>query len=92
MKNVIVNQYKGKKPSEIWKAWDNKQRMHFLEDHNFMAGHWSDDWLILPEDIKQAMVAHAMMGQYKEGGAMYSVGGMIDKLNNKYSFKELFTK
>lgn len=75
----IKDQYKGKKPSDVWGSWSEKQRSHFLHDHveeivrqdkNVkppISDYAVRDYNNLPEGIKQSLTAHIMMGQYKEG-------------------------
>lgn len=101
--NPIQDQYKGLKPSQVWIGWTPKQRGNFFFDHKHEfpqvkdseIKNWTDGnvhYTALPEEVKQSLQAHILQGQYKEGGAIYSVGGKINKLNETYSFKDLFTK
>lgn len=77
----IKNQYENMAASEVWNAWSDEQRRHFLHDHNIKTIHptkvmeysFSD----LPPDVKQAIVFHKVEGQYADGGKIATVNKRI---------------
>lgn len=66
--NYELGGYAGKTQSEIWDNWTNDQRRHFLFDHNLDENYRTDDYSELPENVKQELKGHTMMGQYEQGG------------------------
>lgn len=68
----IQNQYEDMAVSEVWDAWNDEQRQHFLKDHNLTQIHPSKvmeySFSDLPATIKQAIVFHKVEGQYENGG------------------------
>lgn len=69
---TINNNYKGKRPFEIWDAWNEDQRKHFLKDHdiknldNSKIKEYTFDEL--PLSVKIAVRFHKNSGQYANGG------------------------
>lgn len=74
----IENQYKGILDREIWAAWDENQRRHFLLDHFYNDTNKPNegrvdelvktDWYNLPIDVQVAVEMHRIEGQYEDGG------------------------
>lgn len=68
---------------QLWQAWSQKQRTHFLIDHadmfievmekdfNTSAEEFAKmDFMKLPNSIRKEVIIHHAMGIYKEGGAI----------------------
>lgn len=66
--NYELGGYAGKTQEEIWDGWASDQRRHFLFDHNLDENYRTDDYSELPENVKQELKGHTMMGQYEQGG------------------------
>lgn len=80
----IPNNYEGKKPEEIWSAWDLDQRTHFLQDHANeipelrIGDNWTknilslsnSDYSELPTTVKDEISIHIETGQYAKGGSI----------------------
>ena len=58
----IPNNYQGKTDAEIWDAWDESQRLHFMNDHN--------NQLSVGQRMKKEWVASAIKNDYKDLGMM----------------------
>ena len=84
---TINNNYKGKRPFEIWDAWNEDQRKHFLKDHdiknldNSKIKEYTFDEL--PLSVKIAVRFHKNSGQYANGGIIGKRIKMI-KMNDPY--------
>jgi hypothetical protein len=71
----IPNNYRFKTPKDIWGMWDDKQKVHFLNDHSHewknkfssikIAKYSFDE---LPDDVRTALTMHTTSGQYAYGG------------------------
>lgn len=82
----IKNQYEGKTPEQVWAAWNEKQRIHFLEDHKTEIGtimfakpdsgefnykqFVKNNFEGLPFGIQDTVRMHISEGQYEAGGTM----------------------
>jgi hypothetical protein len=87
----IPNNYLGRKADDIWDNLSEDQRTHFLIDHfeemnlnnNSMLVASKQEYKDLSQDVKNAFLEHAMMGQYADGGTLgagsYADGGMMAK-------------
>jgi len=75
----LPNNYKDKKPEEVWNMWSLTQKEHFLSDHlskyKKSTPKNSDyktlsrlSWNDVPFEIKKLVYEHINMGQYAKGG------------------------
>jgi hypothetical protein len=75
----LPNNYKDKKPEEVWNMWSLTQKEHFLSDHltkyQKLTPKDSDyktlsrlSWNDVPFEIKKLVYEHINMGQYAKGG------------------------
>ena len=75
----IPNNYKGKKPEQVWNEWTAEQKRHFVEDHEDQLRKTGGDTLTLlklskksyddlPLYVSNALIEHVTTGQYAEGG------------------------
>jgi hypothetical protein len=78
---VIIDQYEGRTPEDIWFALTKNQRRHLLLDHaNIPSGEttmyigYDTKFEDLPHFIKQIVKKHFAEGQYAKGGQMASIG------------------
>jgi hypothetical protein len=82
----IKNQYEGKLMNDVWNSWTEKQRIHFLQDHQKETGIDSRDKMVMLSKMnfddahsninlkglfKASLFLHVSEGQYKEGGKIY---------------------
>lgn len=78
----IPNNYKGKKPEQVWNEWTIEQKRHFLEDHEHQLRKAGADTLTLlrsskksyddlPLYVGDALIEHVTTGQYEMGGETY---------------------
>lgn len=72
----IPNNYEGKTPSQVWEAWKDRQKRHFLSDHKFgYTEHSSPDiysicdreYHQLPIKVQQEITKHVSEGSYAGG-------------------------
>lgn len=70
----IPNNYKGHTTEQVWNAWTDDQRDHFMRDHiEFFDNDKREDYISkrfsqLPEAIKMIIASHTQDGQYAKGG------------------------
>lgn len=82
---TIVNQFKGKKPEEIWKELTHDQKSHFVKDHhlsprikqlNLTATEMADipakKFFDLPNAVQEQFTLHVQDGEYAKGGKIPS--------------------
>lgn len=82
-KEIIQNQYDGKTPEEVWNAWTDGQKHHFIYDHSEeisdlarknndnVAGMFKFEqysFKDLPESVTSVLQSHLEHGQYGKGG------------------------
>lgn len=78
----IPNNYKGKKPNEVWGEWNAEQKKHFLHDHFYSLGKsipegvYQLEWDNLPTPISIEISKHIDMEQYKNGGSVGKIKNM----------------
>ena len=83
----IPNNYKSKTAKEVWEAWNEKQRTHFLQDHfstedgaTRVGKTFEDkademptwDYEKLPDVVKDELRNHVSEGQYGGGGRLHT--------------------
>jgi len=68
----IKNQYENMAASQVWDAWSDEQRRHFLQDHNHKEIHETKvmdySYDELPPQIQYSINIHTIQGQYADGG------------------------
>jgi hypothetical protein len=79
----IPNNYEGKTAQEVWEAWDEEQRLHFLYDHklrksakSYAKKKWEDLWMV-QDDVWR----HVEAGQYAKGGGIGTKAEYIPNRN-----------
>lgn len=73
--NGIPNNYKGKKPMDIWEMWTKQQKEDFLLDHFPLDSDFQrrqiavgQPWTHLESFVKNKIAEHVELGQYSGGG------------------------
>jgi hypothetical protein len=97
----IPNNYKGKKPEQVWNEWSIRQKEHFLEDHEHQLRKAGADTLTLlrsskksyddlPLYVSNALIEHVTTGQYAEGGEIKNQykGKKAEQVWNEWSIKQ----
>ena len=98
MDDSAYNDYEEKSPSEIWDSWSDRQRIHFLSDHDLKELHPSKvleySFTDLPMSIRTAIKLHKIEGQYADGGvakggkaSIFAKGGDIESYKNDLTKK-----
>lgn len=70
----IPNNYKGHTAEQVWNAWTDDQRDHFMRDHiDFFDNDKREDYISkrfsqLPEAVQMIIAGHTQDGQYAKGG------------------------
>jgi Fe-S cluster biosynthesis and repair protein YggX len=76
---AIKNQYYGKLPHEVWQAWTEEQRKHFLEDHvsgltpSIITVLATRDYSELDGFARNILENHVAEGQYAAGGSLSGI-------------------
>ena len=79
--NSIPNNYEGKTPEQVWNAWTEDQREHFLKDHfkdkinpisqsEIIKSNYSGLFNWWNFNIKEKLEEHLKSGQYGKGGGV----------------------
>jgi hypothetical protein len=98
----IPNNYKGKKPEQVWNEWTYRQKEHFLDDHIHQIKKESGDagwqkarvinksYEDLPLFVSDRIIEHITTGQYAEGGEIKNQykGKKAEQVWNEWSIKQ----
>jgi hypothetical protein len=100
---AIPNNYEGKTPEQVWNSWTEKQRKHFLHDHEdefpkYLQMQYEsynlpkENFDNCPLAIKQILTSHVNAGQYADGGDFMSgayaeEGAEVTYMRNKDGIK-----
>lgn len=89
----VPDNYSGKTAEQIWNAWNEQQREHFMNDHDLSRNYDETDWQFvmsgdfgqMDRKIKEAVIEHISEGQYGKGGIIKTV---LNFLNQKIYFNK----